>query len=83
MSRARGDKGPLYRRAFAAMGSPCEVQLFAPRAQAIEVADSIVADVERLEARIKALESENAEYRAENARLNLWAQAECPEAVKR
>jgi len=33
------------------MGSPCELQLFAPAAHASRVADGIVADVERLEAR--------------------------------
>ncbi|WP_333874297.1 FAD:protein FMN transferase [Methylobacter sp.] len=40
-----------YRHAFKAMGSPCEIQLFAENhAEARRVADSAIADVYRLEA---------------------------------
>ena len=40
-----------YRYAFNAMGSPCEIQLFADaHAQAKRVADAVIADVHRLEA---------------------------------
>jgi len=41
-----------FRAAFTAMGSPCEIQLFAAtRAQAKRIADAAIADVRRLEAR--------------------------------
>lgn len=41
-----------YRRAFKAMGSPCELQLFAMSAAAAQRAgDAVLADVERLEQR--------------------------------
>ncbi|MFZ2724722.1 MAG: FAD:protein FMN transferase [Methylococcaceae bacterium] len=42
----------LYRFAFKAMGSPCDVQLYAPnKTLAKQVADTVIADVQRLEQR--------------------------------
>lgn len=42
----------LYRYQFKAMGSPCEVQLYAPEAKlAQQIANTVIADVQRLEAR--------------------------------
>lgn len=42
----------LYRHAFKAMGSPCDIQLYAKKpAEAKRVADLAIADVRRLEAR--------------------------------
>lgn len=42
----------LYRFAFKAMGSPCDIQLYAPnKTLAKQVADTVIADVQRLEQR--------------------------------
>lgn len=53
-SKLTGKRQPLkyYRREFKAMGTPCEIQLFATSAAAAHAAaDAAVADVQRLEAR--------------------------------
>ena len=41
----------LYRYSFAAMGSPCEIQLYAPQQSAKAIAQKLMADIARLEQR--------------------------------
>jgi len=49
-----------YRRAFKAMGTPCEIQLFAAGpTQALAAADATIADVQRLEARYSRYRSDS------------------------
>jgi thiamine biosynthesis lipoprotein len=50
----------MFRRAFKAMGSPCDMQLYAPsRREAERVAAAVIADVERLEARYSRYRSDS------------------------
>ncbi len=50
----------LYRHPFNAMGSPCEIQLYAlTHAEALRVAELAVADVSRLEARYSRYRSDS------------------------
>ncbi|PPD50607.1 MAG: thiamine biosynthesis protein ApbE [Methylobacter sp.] len=50
----------FYQHGFKAMGTPCEIQLFATtQAQAKQVADTAIADIQRLEARYSRYRSDS------------------------
>lgn len=57
---AAASASTLFRHAFTAMGSPCEIQLYASdAAQAQAVAEPAIADVQRLEARYSRYRSDS------------------------